>query len=85
MGTVITDRKDLRLPVMSALRRLIIHTQESDLELCPTREEDLNELARFAKNYLPILFNLFTTKVSNSEEEGHRLAAYETIKVHFCF
>lgn len=64
---------------MSALRKLIIHSQEG--EPSSKKEEDLQELARFAKNYLPILFNLYTTKASNSEEEGHRLAAYETIKV----
>ncbi|XP_026293865.1 RRP12-like protein [Frankliniella occidentalis] len=80
LGTVISDRKDLRLSVMSALRKLIICTQES--EPSPKKEEDLKELARFAKNYVPILFNLYTTKANGSEEEGHRLAAYETIKVY---
>lgn len=79
LGTVIADRKDLRYSVMTALRRLIIHSQEG--EPSPKKEEDLRELGRFAKNYLPILFNLYTTKSNGSEEEGHRLAAFETIKV----
>ncbi|XP_034255302.1 RRP12-like protein [Thrips palmi] len=80
LGTLITDRKDLRLSVMTALRRLIIHSQEG--EPSSKKEEDLRELGRFAKNYLPILFNLYTTKTNGSEEEGHRLSAFETIKVY---
>ncbi|KAJ1525453.1 hypothetical protein ONE63_010264 [Megalurothrips usitatus] len=80
LGTAIADRKDLRLSVMGALRRLILHTQEGEQIL--KKEEDLKELSRFAKNYLPILFNLYTTKANGSEEEGHRLAAYETIKIY---
>ncbi|KAK3918716.1 RRP12-like protein [Frankliniella fusca] len=80
LGSAISDRKDLRLSVMSALRKLIICTQEA--EASPKKEDDLKELSRYAKNYLPILFNLYTTKANGSEEEGHRLAAYETIKVY---
>lgn len=43
--------------------------------------EDRDELSKFAKNYLPILFNLYTTKPHGTDEEGERLAAFETIKV----
>lgn len=64
---------------MSGLRKLITQCQEG--ESSTKKDEDLKELARFAKNYLPILFNLYTTKANGSEEEGQRLAAYETIKV----
>lgn len=77
---MVADRKDLRFSVMTALRRLIIHSQEG--ERTPKKEEDLQELGRFAKNYLPILFNLYTNKSKGSEEEGQRLAAFETIKVN---
>lgn len=80
LGTLITERKDLRLSVMSALRKLIQHCQAGEPD--SKKEEDLKEIARFAKNYLPILFNLYTTKANGAEEEGHRLAAYETIKVY---
>lgn len=44
--------------------------------------EDLAEIARFDKNYLPILFNVYTTKPIGSDEEGQRLAALDTIKVY---
>jgi ribosomal RNA-processing protein 12 len=47
-------------------------------------EENVKEMARFAKNYLPILFNLYTTKPNGTDEEGQRLAAYETVRVLLC-
>ncbi|KAF5307989.1 hypothetical protein FQR65_LT06557 [Abscondita terminalis] len=76
LGVGISDRKDLRLSIMASLRKLIVASKESD------NKEDLTELSRFDKNYLPILFNLYTTKAKDGEEEGHRLAALETIKVY---
>ncbi|XP_071441432.1 RRP12-like protein [Hetaerina americana] len=76
LGMAISDRKDLRLDVMLALRRLISKSFESGAE------EDIKELSRFSKNYLPILFNLYTIQPNGSEEAGHRLAAYETIKLY---
>ncbi|KAL1502843.1 hypothetical protein ABEB36_007927 [Hypothenemus hampei] len=76
LGMAISERKELRLPVMAALRKLILSAKESE------HQEDLAELARFDKNYLPILFNLYTTKPIGSDEEGQRLAALETIKLY---
>ncbi|XP_049862058.1 RRP12-like protein [Schistocerca gregaria] len=76
LGTAINERKDLRLSVMASLRKLISGSKEMN------NEEDLAELSRFAKNFLPILFNLYTIKAKGSDEEGHRLSAYETIKVY---
>lgn len=76
MGTAISTRKELRLPVMASLRKLITNARERDAS------DDLAELARFDKNYLPILFNVYTTKPIGSDEEGQRLAALETIKVY---
>ena len=35
-----------------------------------------------AKNYLPILSNLYTVAPAGSEETGQRLAVYETIKAY---
>jgi len=76
LGTAIGEYKELRLDVMSALRKLITSSQEA------ANEDNVKEMARFAKNYLPILFNLYTTKPSGTDEEGQRLAAFETIKVY---
>nr|CAD7586449.1 unnamed protein product [Timema genevievae] len=74
LGTAIAERKDLRVVVMSSLRRLIAWCQANK------DEAGLSELARFSKNYVPILFNVYTTKPIGSDEEGQRLAAFETVK-----
>ncbi|XP_074031653.1 RRP12-like protein [Leptinotarsa decemlineata] len=76
MGTAISDEKDLRLAVMASLRKLIASAKDSD------NSEDLEELRRFDKNYLPILFNVYTTKPIGTDEEGQRLAALDTIKLY---
>ncbi|XP_011864615.1 PREDICTED: RRP12-like protein isoform X2 [Vollenhovia emeryi] len=73
LGVAIGERRDLRLPAMAALRRLTARA---------SAEPDRAELARFAKNYLPILFNLYTTKPDGTDEEGVRLAAFDTIKAY---
>lgn len=78
LGTAIGEYKDLRLDTMTALRKLITSSQEAN------NEENVKEMARFAKNYLPILFNLYTSKPNGTDEEGQRLAAYETIRVLLC-
>lgn len=60
---------------MASLRKLITSAKEN------FDSEDLQEMARFDKNYLPILFNVYTTKPIGSDEGGQRLAALDTIKV----
>ncbi|KYN06248.1 PREDICTED: RRP12-like protein [Cyphomyrmex costatus] len=77
LGTAISDRRDLRLSAMAALRKLI-----SKATIGRGNADDIAELARFAKNYLPILFNLYTTKPNGTDEEGARLAAFDTIKTY---
>ncbi|CAG5119515.1 unnamed protein product [Candidula unifasciata] len=69
LGTALSDREDLRMDVMSALRSLIMCSLDSD--------SDKAEIGRFAKNFLPILFNLFTTPGLN---DGMHLAVLETVK-----
>ncbi|XP_043269034.1 RRP12-like protein [Venturia canescens] len=76
LGVAISSKKDLRISVMAALRKLITRSTEAG------KTTDTEELARFAKNYLPLLFNLYTTKPNGSDEEGQRLAAFDTIKVY---
>lgn len=75
LGSVLGARKDLRLFIMAGLRKLIHWCNETQ------NPADIKEVARFAKNYLPILFNIYTTPTCGSEEEGIRLAALETISV----
>ncbi|KAJ8910882.1 hypothetical protein NQ315_000513 [Exocentrus adspersus] len=76
LGTAISDKKELRLAVMASLRRLITSAKGSG------NENDLHELSRFDKNYLPILFNVYTVKPIGTDEEGQRLAALDTIKLY---
>ncbi|XP_076254422.1 RRP12-like protein [Rhynchophorus ferrugineus] len=76
LGLAISERKELRLSVMASLRKLIQSATESK------NEEDLLEISRFDKNYLPILFNVYTTKPIGTDEEGQRLASLETIKMY---
>ncbi|KAJ2940324.1 hypothetical protein O0L34_g11907 [Tuta absoluta] len=73
LGSVLKDNPEFRLSVMSALRKLIS---------CADSDEDKLELARFAKNYLPILLNIYMSPVKGSSAEGQRLAALETIQVY---
>lgn len=76
MGTALADHKDLKLSVMASLRKLINFAKSKKDD-----KSDVEELASYDKNYLPILFNIYTSKPLGSDEEGHRLAALETIKL----
>nr|CAG4641434.1 EOG090X00E0 [Eurycercus lamellatus] len=71
LGQIITDRPDIRMDVMAALRQLVIHSKSD--------EKIRVEISRYAKNYLPLLFNLFTTKSTTDEEESQRESVYQTI------
>ncbi|XP_076363846.1 RRP12-like protein isoform X2 [Tachypleus tridentatus] len=73
LGLALNERPDLRLDVLTSLRLLIL----KNLEI----EVNRNELARYAKNFLPIMLNLFTSELKDNEE-SIRLAVYETIKVY---
>ncbi|XP_041971628.1 RRP12-like protein [Aricia agestis] len=74
LGNVLKDNPEFRLSVMQALRKLISCSEEN--------EEDKTELGRFAKNYLPILLNIYMSPAKGSSAEGQRLAALETIQVY---
>ncbi|XP_046963765.1 RRP12-like protein [Vanessa cardui] len=74
LGNVLKDNAEFRLSVMQALRKLIACSDDN--------EEDKMELARFAKNYLPILLNIYMSPVKGSTADGQRLAALETIQVY---
>nr|CAG4649918.1 EOG090X00E0 [Sida crystallina] len=71
LGQAISERPDIRIDVMAALRQLIINSKDD--------AKVRTEIGRFAKNYLPLLFNLYTTKAATDEEEAQRYSAYETI------
>lgn len=73
LGNVLKDNPEFRLSVMQALRKLIACSEGN--------EDDRNELARYAKNYIPILLNIYMSPAKGSTAEGQRLAALETIQV----
>lgn len=74
LGDQLKIRKDLRMDILSSIRQLIGKNLE--------HEKNRRVLANFAKNYLPILYNLYTTKPVGSDEKGQRLAVLETTKMY---
>ncbi|KAK5616046.1 pre-rRNA processing protein [Crenichthys baileyi] len=74
LGMAINERPDLRLTVCQALRTLINKS-------CSTAEEKA-ELGRFSKNFLPILFNVYSQQPAEGESGTYRMAVLDTIKVY---
>ncbi|KFP30446.1 RRP12-like, partial [Colius striatus] len=74
LGMAISERPDLRPTVCQALRTLIHKGCQTDAERA--------EVGRFAKNFLPILFNVY----SQAEEEGgssaQRRAVLDTVRAY---
>lgn len=70
LGVALRERPDLQASIMAALRTLVIFSKNND--------EVKNTLAKFAKNYVPILNNLFM-----DENNKNRPAILETVKVYF--
>ncbi|XP_076547072.1 RRP12-like protein [Osmia lignaria lignaria] len=75
-GKTFSEQKGLRLSIMSALRKLITKAVGDN------KQEDIAELSKYAKNYLPLFLNLYTNRPNGTDEEGQRLAAFDTIKVY---
>jgi len=69
LGTALMDQQDLRPVVLQALRILTTKTLDAN---------DSKVIGQFAKNYLPILFNLYTS--GNEDCQGILLSILETIK-----
>lgn len=73
LGTVLNENPDLRAPILDGLKELIPHL-ESD--------PDKAEVGKYAKNFLPRLFNIYTTKPKGSYENEVRQTAFEVIKTY---
>ncbi|XP_076301341.1 RRP12-like protein isoform X1 [Lasioglossum baleicum] len=76
LGMTFSNKKELRFYIMSAIRKLITKSVED------SNEEDIAELSKFAKNFVPLFLNQYTIKPNGTDEEGQRLAAYETLKMY---
>ncbi|GLD66504.1 RRP12-like protein, partial [Lates japonicus] len=74
LGMAINDRPDLRLIVCQALRTIINKS-------CSTEEEKA-EVGHFSKNFLPILFNVYSQQPAAGESGTYRMAVLDTIKVY---
>ncbi|XP_072482690.1 RRP12-like protein [Notamacropus eugenii] len=74
LGTAISERPDLRLTVCQALRTLITKGCEAEM--------DRAEVRRFAKNFLPILFNVYGQPLADGESAAPRRAVLDTIKTY---
>merc|ERR1711962_126480 len=70
LGTALRDTESLRQVVLLALRTLISKTDV---------ESELKCIGTFSKNFMPILFNLYTDE--NNKSETLSLTLLETIKV----
>uniref|UniRef100_A0A182QJL6 Uncharacterized protein n=1 Tax=Anopheles farauti TaxID=69004 RepID=A0A182QJL6_9DIPT len=73
LGTVLNENPDLRAPILDGLKELITH-----LEL----DSERKEIGCFAKNFLPRLINIYTTKPNGSYENEIRQSAFETIQAY---
>uniref|UniRef100_A0A4W4E205 Ribosomal RNA-processing protein 12-like conserved domain-containing protein n=1 Tax=Electrophorus electricus TaxID=8005 RepID=A0A4W4E205_ELEEL len=74
LGMAITERPDLRLCIYQALRTIIYKSCET--------EEEKAEVGHFAKNFLPILFNVHTEQPKLGENDPSRLAVLDTIRAY---
>ncbi|XP_063818418.1 RRP12-like protein [Pseudophryne corroboree] len=74
LGMVISDRPDLRLTVCHALRTLINKGCET--------EPDKAEVSRFAKNFLPILFNVYSQPPAPGEGASQKLPMLDTVRAY---
>lgn len=51
--------------------------------LCFTTEDEKVEVSRFAKNFLPILFNIYSQEPTSGVASASRMAILDTVRVYF--
>ncbi|KAM8806123.1 RRP12-like protein [Eudromia elegans] len=74
LGMAISERPDLRSTVCQALRTLIHKGCETDAERA--------EVGRFAKNFLPILFNVYSQPGEDGESSAQRRSVLDTVRAY---
>ncbi|TRZ03628.1 hypothetical protein DNTS_008598 [Danionella cerebrum] len=74
LGMALNDRPDLRMCICQSLRNLVNKSCET--------EEEKAELSRFSKNFLPILFNVYSQQPKPGEMTSARMAVLDTIRVY---
>lgn len=68
IGKAISDKPELRLPALTALRQFLEWPQCKDVAL------------KYSKNYLPLIFNLYVQEKNNKSNPGHGDAIGVTIQ-----
>lgn len=71
-GTILSDNLYLRAPILDGFKELIPSV---------IAERKVESVAKYAKNYLPILFNLYINKPKGSYENDLRVNILEIIKL----
>ncbi|NXU48748.1 RRP12 protein, partial [Turnix velox] len=74
LGMAISERPDLRPTVCQALRTLIHKGCQTDAEKA--------EVGRFAKNFLPILFNVYSPSEEDEGSSAQRRSVLDTIRAY---
>ncbi|XP_054159649.1 RRP12-like protein [Oppia nitens] len=74
LGDSLSKMPAIRSYILSAFRNL---SKNFDNELV------LKELNRFSKNFLPILFNIYTNEQISNDEKNQRFSVYEIIQIFF--
>ncbi|KAG2462021.1 UBTD1 protein, partial [Polypterus senegalus] len=74
LGMALSERPDLRPVICQAIRTLIKKSCD--------KEESQAEVGRFAKNFLPILFNVYTKNPEDGDCPTTRMCVLDTIKVY---
>ncbi|NWS15148.1 RRP12 protein, partial [Pachyramphus minor] len=74
LGMAISERPDLRPTVCQALRTLIHKGCETDAERA--------EVGRFAKNFLPILFNVYSQPEEDGGSGAQRRSVLDTVRAY---
>ncbi|OWK62332.1 RRP12-like protein [Lonchura striata] len=74
LGMAISERPDLRPTVCQALRTLIHKGCETD--------EERAEVGRFAKNFLPILFNVYSQPEEGGGTSAQRRSVLDTVRAY---
>ncbi|EGT48732.1 hypothetical protein CAEBREN_10904 [Caenorhabditis brenneri] len=79
LGAALNERKDLRMTVLNAIRRALRFSLEPDAPA-----ERVEVMSRYAKNFMPIFFNMYTGSVIDGgcDDKGVRLSVLEAIRLY---
>ncbi|CAI5442221.1 unnamed protein product [Caenorhabditis angaria] len=79
LGAALQERNDLRMTVLNAIRRALKFSLEPGAP-----QERIDVMSRYAKNFMPIFFNMYTASVVDGayDDKGVRLSVLEAIRVY---